>query len=152
MPRIDDYPNLCASPGKAKVDTIRLHQLDQDIIGGSRTRWTENPHMDFLAGPEGTYVMTHAVDDILSGACSMCNDGAKQALSHIRLFAILAFSPRVSTEQIQYALSLEERQARRYLQAAKLAIQMLSKHRDKLTVHTVPRTRALTLAEIRAAH
>lgn len=120
MDRIDDFPNLCESLGKAKVDRIRTHQLDKSAVGGARTRWVQNPHQHFLSSLP--HVMANPdVDDILTGIVRL-DQGNENQLSSERLFTLLAYHKRISSDMIQASMALDQRQARRYMAAAKLAI------------------------------
>ena len=119
-PKIDDFPKLCASIGKAKADRIRSHQLDRATVGGARTRWVPNPHQFFLEGLQSAYENPD-VDDILTGIVRANIDNDKP-LSVDRLFVLLACNKRISTDLVMATMNLDQRQARRYMAAARLAI------------------------------
>lgn len=124
-PLIDDYPNLCASLGKASVDRIRNHQTDKLAVGGSRTRWVQNPHHSYLAGLNGMYACG-ITDNVLSGIAALDQSGDK-ALSAPRLYILLACNRRISTELIQVTMNIGPRHARQYMAAVRLAIFHLSR-------------------------
>jgi hypothetical protein len=120
MANIDDFPTLKRSLGAAGADRIRNHQLDKMSIGGPRTRWTPNPFQGFLSGLQSMYA-DRAVDDILTGIAAL-DQGTDKNLSATRLFTLLACNKRISTELIKVTMNIAERQARKYMAAAKLAI------------------------------
>lgn len=124
-PLIDDYPNLCASLGKAGVDRIRNHQTDKLAVGGSRTRWVQNPHYAYLAGLKSMYCCCDT-DDIISGIAALEQSGDK-ALSAPRLYTLMACNRRISTELIQAVMNVGPRMARQYMAAVRLAIFHLSR-------------------------
>lgn len=171
MDRIDDFPTLCAFLGKAKTDRIRNHQLDKSAIGGARTRWVQNPHQFFLQGLSNV-TSNPDVDDILSGICNLNEDGSVP-LSANRLFILLAYNKRISTDVISASMAIDARQARRYMAAARLAIFQITRAEvadtweiedlmgnpwvpDELPRYVrtrpVPVRTSPTLAEIRQAH
>lgn len=143
MDRIDDFPLLCASLGKARTDRIRDHQTPKHTVGGARTRWVPNPFQEVLAEHEA-HTDEPVFDDIFSGVARTDHAGDK-SLSAGRLFVLLACNKRVSTDLIQAVMALDARQARRYMAAAKLVIYLLGR---KL-VATAQLRRSPTLAEIR---
>lgn len=120
MDRIDDFPRLCASLGKAKTDRIRNHQVDKMNIGGARTRWVQNPHQFFLQGLPGAFCNPD-VEDILTGIARLDYTN-ENPLSVDRLFILLAYNKRISTDVIMASMAIDQRQARRYMAAARLAI------------------------------
>lgn len=145
---IHEFPNLKASLSDTKLAAIQIHTAGPYQPATARERSVANPHTARLAGT--TLSDDSAVDDIINGACraEQSSDGD---LKRSYVFAFLASSKRISTPFIMKTLSLTERQARRYMAACKLAIQQLTYYFNSLEVITVPRTRALTLAEIRSA-
>lgn len=145
MPQIDDYPTLAAALGKAGCDRIRMHTMNHNTIGGARTRWVQNPHRDSLL----EYLdrdMPPAIEDIFIGVVRSEQNSSKP-LNAMRLFTLLAFQNRLSTDSIEYALNIDARQARRYMAAARLAIYLLTR---KLSASALIK-RSPTLAEVRAA-
>lgn len=120
MDRIDDFPSLCATLGKAKTDRIRNHQLNKMAIGGARTRWIQNPHQFFLQGLPGAFYNPD-VEDILTGIARLDYTN-ENPLSVDRLFILLAYNKRISTDVIMASMAIDQRQARRYMAAARLAI------------------------------
>jgi hypothetical protein len=172
-PHIDDFPTLWGHLGKARTDRIRNHQTNKVVIGGPRTRWVNNPHHHFF-GTLLNHTSNSGVDDILTGICLTDESHDKVRLSATRLFTLLSCNKRISTDLIKVVMQLEERQARRYMAAAKLAIALITRHKIadtweisgdfdnawaiELEAHEVPQDysklvrRSPTLAEIRAAH
>jgi len=68
-----------------------------------------------------------AVDDILSGICRL-DYGTEKSLNPARLFVLLKSADLISSELIEAVMRLQERQARRYMAAVKLAIKHLDRH------------------------
>lgn len=120
VPHINDMPNLMASLGKAGSDRIRNHLSDKNSVGGPRTRWTYNPHQHYLS-TLANLSADRDVDDILSGIAAL-DQGSDKNLSATRLFVLLACNVRIYTDLIKVTMDIEERQARKYMAAAKLAI------------------------------
>ncbi|AWH15462.1 hypothetical protein [Pseudomonas phage 98PfluR60PP] len=121
---IREYPNLCASLGAAKVDTVAFHQADV-YAPTKRARIVNNPHRKRLMWkPFGE---DKAVDDILSGIARL-DYGTEQGLNPVRLYVLLQSAERISSELIVDVMGLQERQGRRYLAAARLAITQLTRH------------------------
>lgn len=171
VPLIDEFPRLCASLGKARTDRVRNHQTTKQTIGGSRTRWLQNPHQYFLESLQGAYENPD-VDDILTGVVRANLDG-DTPLSVDRLFVLLACNKRISTDLIMATMKLDQRQARRYMAAARLVIFHLTRAdiadtweiadlignpwvEDEQPCHRrtrpVPVRTSPTLAKLRAAH
>ncbi|TKW65241.1 MAG: hypothetical protein DI616_16075 [Paracoccus denitrificans] len=146
---IQDFPALKAQLSNEKLAKIMIHTTGPYQPSSARERSVTNPHTERLSGI--SLSDDSGVDDIVNGSCraEQSSDGD---LKRSYVFALLASSKRISTPYIMKTLGLTERQARRYMAACKLAIQQLTRHFNSLEVATVPRTRALTLAEIRAAH
>lgn len=124
---IDDFPTLWATMKKPKADRVRNHVVDKMAIGTGRTRWIQNPHHSFLS-ELGNYTQNVALDDILSGIVRLEDDSPKLRLSAERLFVLLAYNRRISTDLIMVTMGLQERQARRYMAAAKLAIFFITRN------------------------
>lgn len=125
---IDDMPNLRKSLGKAGSDKIRIHTLPEAPIGSVRTRKVHNPHQAYMQD-----LKPHAggpVDDILAGIASL-GEGSQGSLSASRLHNLLQSTDTFSTDFIMAGLSLDKRQAQRYLAALKLCIKHISNHRSK---------------------
>lgn len=125
---IHDYPNLCASLGIARVDAIAFHLKGQYKPYKARERVVDNPHRETLMWQR--FCEDSAVEDILVGICRL-GEGTEQGLNPARLFTLLASAKRISSALIGDVLQLNERQARRYMAAVKLAIFHLSRHYAK---------------------
>lgn len=123
---IDDFPNLMISLGKARSDRVRNHTTNKVALGTSRTRWAANPHQEYLASLHG-YSHNRKLEDILTGVVASDQSSATQVLSADRLFVLLSLNKRLSTDLIVATMALEERQARRYMAAAKLAITFITR-------------------------
>lgn len=128
-PSIDEMPNLSARLGKAKCDRIRMHMLDKPSIGTKRTRWIANPHWEFLQATEPN--SGGFADDIISGVAALSDD-KETRLSATRLHVLLASNAALSTDLISAGLKIDQRQARRYMAAAKLAIFHLTRARKPI--------------------
>lgn len=129
IPSIDEMPNLSARLGKAKCDRIRMHMLDKPSIGTKRTRWIANPHWEYLQAIE-----PHSggpVDDIITGIARLDASGS-ESVSASRLHVLLASNAALSTDLISAGLNIDQRQARRYMAAAKLAIFHLTRLRKPI--------------------
>lgn len=146
MPRIDDFPTLCAALGSAAVDRIRNFQINKMLVGGPRTRWVANPFQELLMDQD-TLQGNQAIEDVFLGVARSSHDGKQPLIAH-RLFTLLAYNKRVSTDLIEQTMNVESRQARRYMAAAKLAIYLLQR---KFSASALIK-RSPTLAEIRLAH
>ena len=121
---IHDYPNLCANLGAPKVDRISHHAQVEYEPGSKRVRVVINPHRKRLMWNQKP--PAH-VDDILSGIARL-DYGSTKPLSASRLFVMLQSAERISSELLSDVMRIEERQARRYMAAAKLAIFHLNRH------------------------
>jgi hypothetical protein len=121
---IREAKNLCASLGPEKVDKIAFHQT-ADYVSSKRARIIINPHRQRLMWQR--FGEDLAVDDILSGI-SRLDYGTGNGLNPARLFVLLQSAERISSELIVDVMQLQERQARRYMAATKLAIFHLSRH------------------------
>jgi hypothetical protein len=62
-----------------------------------------------------------AVDDVITGIAAL-DQGSDRNLSAPRLYGLLSRNKRISTELIMVVMNIEDRQARKYMAAAKLAI------------------------------
>lgn len=122
---IYDYPCLCASLGAGRVARIACFQHEHYVPGTKRVRVIENPHREALMWQ--SFGEDSAIEDILVGVCRADN-GTGEGLDPTRLFAVLASAKRISTELLEDVLRLSERQARRYMAAARLAILCIHRH------------------------
>lgn len=141
---IHDYPHLCESLGPAGVDRIAAHLKDEQYTPSSkRVRFIQNPHRDMLMWQN--FGENPAVDDILTGICRL-DDGTEKGLNPARLLVLLQTADRISSEMIAAVMRVQDRQARRYMAASKLAIKYLSHLvSPRELVRSSP-----TLAELRA--
>lgn len=130
---IDDMPNLKGRLGKARSDKIRFNSFNRNDVGTKRTRWVDNPHMEYMQGFEPN--QGGAVDDIISGAANLSLENEVR-LSASRLHNLLAAYNRISTDLIKLGLGINDSQARRYLSAARVAIQNLTRHRNGIEHET----------------
>lgn len=122
---IYDYPNLCASLGAHRTDRIAIQTSKEYKPSSKRVRVIENPHRQLLMWK--AFGEIPAVEDILVGVCR-ADDGTGKGLNPARLYTVLSCAERISTELLVDVLNLQERQARRYMAAAKLAIMFISRH------------------------
>ena len=123
---ISDYPNLCESLGKAGTDKIRFHSLFKGPTS-ARERLIENPHREYLQWHD--LATESAIDDILSGLANL-GTSTEKPVSAKRLLVILQSTNRISSGLIEIALDVDQRQARRYMAACKLATFHITKHRN----------------------
>lgn len=147
--KLTDFPNLSAHLKGEKRARIEVHLAGPYKPSSARERAIQNPHADRLVNLDFNEVA--AINDLIVGVCRAEQSSGKYLLAS-RVFVLLASQKQLSTAYISNAFGLDARQARRYMAACKLSILMLSRHFYKLEVDSVPRSRALTLAEIRAAH
>lgn len=122
---IDDLPNLSASLGKAGCDRIRIHGLSRGPAS-ARERVLENPHREFMQGIQAN--AGGPIDDILAGIAAL-DIGTGTQLSASRLHVMLQSANRISTGLLEGALNVDQRQARRYMAACKLAVFHITRHR-----------------------
>lgn len=66
------------------------------------------------------------INDILYGAASVAS-GGNQPLNMSRLQVLLECMPIINTREVQLMMNIDERQARRYVAAARIAIPHLQK-------------------------
>ncbi|WP_068810286.1 hypothetical protein [Pseudohongiella nitratireducens] len=136
-PRIDDFPLLMKSLGAAKTDRIRYSQR------GTGRRQTaakniDNPVMDKMQslrysslsgiGESGEISRNEVwrVNDILTGAANAAS-GGNQPLNISRLQVLLECMPIINTREVRLMTNLDDRQSRRYVAAARIAIPQLQK-------------------------
>ena len=136
-PKIDDFPLLMESLGASKTDRIRYHQRG---TGRPQTaaknlenlvmRDMENLRYSTLtdAGDSWSTSKNEAwrVNDILYGAASVAS-GGNQPLNMSRLQVLLECMPIINTREVQLMMNIDDRQARRYVAAARIAIPQLQK-------------------------
>jgi hypothetical protein len=119
---IDSLPNLTKSLGKYHVDRIRYHQKGTGKRQPAATNLinTVQGHiLDFLTPYE------HPIENIFYAAVSADDDS--KPLSIQRLFNIFQCIPVLNTREIQAMIATDERQARRYMRAAKWALPFLER-------------------------
>lgn len=122
----ESYPTLAASLGQSKTDRINMH-LNRDYKPSSnRVRFLHNPHHQRFAFFHGLGDNL-LIDNIVTGVCVL-DHGSGGNLSPTRLFAVLSYMESISSEHLAFVLNLSDRQARRYMAAAKLVIIRMTKH------------------------
>jgi hypothetical protein len=139
----DSYPTLAASLGQSGTDRVNMH-LHRDMHPSSnRVRFLHNPHHQRFAFFR--YANENVlIDNIITGVCTL-DHGSGGNLSPTRLFAVLSYMENISSEHLACVLNLSDRQARRYMAAAKLVIIRMTKHlTPRVLVRHTP-----TLAELR---
>lgn len=126
---IDDLPTLSLSLGKSGSDRIRFHLYKDKPSENARERFIDNPHRQLLldtplwcGGP---------IDDILSGIANL-GVGTEKSFSSLRLHVILQSADRISSGLLEKCLNVNQRQARRYMAAVKLAIYHITRHTNKV--------------------
>lgn len=97
------YAYFGPDPGKQKYAT----NLPNSILVPMQSNSLDNP--------------TRGVIDVLSGAAWM-DDNQAQPLSVKRLFNIFQCIPLINNREVMKMMGIEERQARRYVRAAKFAL------------------------------
>lgn len=139
----ESYPTLAASLGTSRTDRVNMHLHRKRPPSSNRVRFLHNPHHQRFA------FFTHVtdnklIDDIVTGVCTL-DHGSGGNLSPTRLFAVLSYMESISSEHLASVMRLSDRQARRYMAAAKLVI-------ARMTTHLAPRelvNREPTLADHR---
>lgn len=122
----ESYPSLAASLGQSGTDRVNMH-LQRDFKPSSnRVRFLHNPHHQRFAFFR--YVNDNPlIENIVTGVCTL-DHGSGGNLSPTRLFAVLSYMESISSEHLASVLQLSDRQARRYMAAAKLVILRMTKH------------------------
>ena len=131
---IHECPSLCARLGAHEVDAIAFYQAEPYKPSTKRIRSVPNPHRNRLMWAQ--FGEDQAVDDILSGICRL-DYGTEKSLNPARLFVLLKSADMISSELIEAVMRLQERQARRYMAAVKLAIKHLDRHFANTTQEAV---------------
>lgn len=139
----DIHPRLAASLGQSRTDRVNMH-INRDYTPSSkRVRFLHNPHHQRFAYFH-RLSENKLLEDIVVGVCVL-DHGSGGNLSPGRLFAVLSYMESISSEHLAAVLLLSDRQARRYMAAAKLVILRLTRHlTPRELVHREP-----TLAELR---
>lgn len=120
-----------------------MHLHRNYVPSSNRVRFLHNPHHQRFSF--FTYVTDNKlIDDIVTGVCTL-DHGSGGNLSPTRLFAVLSYMESISSEHLASVMQLSDRQARRYMAAAKLVILRLTRH---LTPRELVR-REPTLADLR---
>lgn len=122
----ESYPSLAASLGQSGTDRVNMH-LHRDYKPSSkRVRFLHNPHHQRFAFFR--YVNDNPlIDHIVTGVCTL-DHGSGGNLSPTRLFVVLSYMESISSEHLASVMHLSDRQARRYMAAAKLVIIRMTKH------------------------
>lgn len=147
--KLTDFPTLSAHLKGEKRARIEVHLVGPYKPSSARERSVQNPHVDRLKHLD--FKDAGGIHDLVIGVCR-ADLASKNPLRPTRVFTLLASQKQLSTAYIANAFGLDDRQARRYMAACKLSIMLLSRHFWQQEVDYVPRLRALTLAEIRAAN
>lgn len=139
----ESYPALAASLGQSGTDRINMHLQRDYKPSSNRVRFLHNPHHQRFAFFR--YASDNPViDDIITGVCTL-DHGSGGNLSPTRLFVVLSYMENISSEHLASVMQLSDRQARRYLAAAKLVIIRMTKHLEpRVLVRHEP-----TLADLR---
>lgn len=142
----ESYPTLAASLGQSGTDRINMHLQRDYKPSSNRVRFLNNPHHQRFAFFR--YASDNPViDDIITGVCTL-DHGSGGNLSPTRLFVVLSYMENISSEHLASVMQLSDRQARRYMAAAKLVIIRMTKHLEpRVLVRHEP-----TLAELRQLH
>jgi len=120
---IDELPELKAQLGKARTDRVRYHQRGT----GRRQAGAANiPNPLYEELLWATRIPSGA-EDILFGIVRSIPGGDKD-MSITRLWNLLQTLPLINTREVQLLMDLNQRQAQRYVQAAKMALPLLQKH------------------------
>ncbi|MBO6276505.1 MAG: hypothetical protein J6N20_03570 [Pseudomonas sp.] len=122
----DEYPNLAASLGASGTDRVNMHLQRDYVPSSNRVRFLHNPHHQRFA-----YFKrlgdNPLIENIVTGVCTL-DHGSGGNLSPTRLFVVLSYMESISSEHLARVMRLSDRQARRYMAAAKLVILRMTKH------------------------
>lgn len=139
----ESYPRLATSLGTSRTDRVNMYLQRHYTPSSNRVRFLHNPHHQrfaFFAQVNDNKL----IDDTVTGVCTL-DHGSGGNLSPTRLFAVLSYMENISSEHLASVMNLSDRQARRYMAAAKLVILRMTAHLSprELVRHTP------TLAELR---
>lgn len=119
IPSIDDMPHLKARLGKARTDRIRYAGQEDP----SKQKYVTNIANTVLDSMQ--FVSLHKpgcpVTDILTGAAWLDPSQAKP-LSVDRLFNLFQCVQTINAREVMKMMAVDQRQARRYVRAAKFAL------------------------------
>ncbi|AXC36538.1 hypothetical protein HOT57_gp94 [Pseudomonas phage phCDa] len=142
----DEYPNLAASLGQSGTDRVNMHLQRDYAPSSNRVRFLHNPHHQRFAFFK-RLGDNPLIENIVTGVCTL-DHGSGGNLSPTRLFVVLSYMESISSEHLASVLCLSDRQARRYMAAAKLVILRMTKHlAPRVLVRHEP-----SLAELRRLH
>lgn len=129
---IDDLPNLKASLGKAKVDKVRYAgQEDSSKLANSKN--VPNTIREFMQDKEPGHPGCW-VDDIVQGVARLDHQVTKHRsppMSATRLYSILQCIELINTRELMKMLSVDKRQAQKYMKACQLIITAIERHLAK---------------------
>lgn len=142
----ESYPSLAASLGQSGTDRVNMHLQRDYTPSSNRVRFLHNPHHQRFA--YFRYVTDNLlIDNLVTGVCAL-DHGSGGNLSPTRLFGVLSYMESISSEHLASVMQLSDRQARRYMAAAKLVILRMTKHlAPRALVRHEP-----SLAELRQRH
>lgn len=141
----DIHPRLAASLGISRTDRVNAHLQRNYIPSSKRVRLLLNPHYHRFSRFHRLSDNT-LIEYIVVGVCTL-DHGSGGNLSPTRLFAVMSYMETISSEHLASVMQLSDRQARRYMAAAKLVIIRMSKHlAPRVLVRREP-----TLADLRQA-
>lgn len=119
---IDEMPILVATLGKYRVERIRYHQKGTGRRQPAATN-IPNTVQEAIAGFLSPY--EYPIENILH--CFAQADDVRECLSMQRLLNIFQCIPVINTREVQVMMSIDARQAQRYVRAAKHALPFLEK-------------------------
>lgn len=132
---IDQMKALSARLGKARTDRIRYHStLSRPVTG--KPRKTRNRLFEVMQN-RVPYADGCPIDDIIQGIARLDHQrgsddkGASTPLSVSRIYNMFQLLEELSTPEIMHLMDIKERQAQKYLRAAKLIMHHVMIHLDK---------------------
>ena len=134
-PPIDQMKALTARLGKARTDRIRYHSTDKPPVTG-KPRKTRNLIFEEMQNRE-PFTEGCQIDDIIQGIARLDHQrgsGDKEAstpLSVPLIYNMFQLLEELSTPEIMHLMDIKERQAQKYLRAAKLIMHHVMNHLDK---------------------
>lgn len=126
---IDNMPHLLQQLKKHEIDKIRYAQKGLNRKQ-SHAKNTINTVMQKIH-PSVTKKPLAFVMDILTGISRTVVDENSKPLNVNRLYSILQCMEIINTREVCLMMNVQERQARRYTQAARLAIPFLEREFQK---------------------
>lgn len=131
---IDQMHSLSSRLGKARTDRIRYHSTVTQITG--KPRKTRNRIYELMQECE-PFAIGCPIDDIIQGVVRLDHHGRNKdnqpsiPLNASRIYNMFQILEELSTPEIMRLMDINERQAQKYLKAAKLIMHYVEVHQAK---------------------